>query len=177
MGCSSDPPAGSLPLFPLRIQQVDSPGCHLTPGFPALQALSADCIRNTSLPGRCDYFSNACCDLKSSNSFKSTAKFQVAYCHFAFSQTMDTQSTTSIGRGGADEVLMLKMALNLEKPGHAHSRQAAGARGAGPALANPRPGAISPARPVSPTRGRTMGGGAGSTLTCKEETPSNSESP
>ena len=74
---------------------------------------------------------------------------------------MDTQSKTSMGRGGADEVLMLKMALNLAQLGHADSRWAAGARGAGPALVSPRPGAISPARPVSPPEGGSREGKQG----------------
>lgn len=42
---------------------------------------------------------------------------------------MDTQSKTSV-KGGADEFLMLKMALNLEKSGRADPRKTAGARGA-----------------------------------------------
>lgn len=127
-------PPPHAPLSPPSTQQPDSQGqrCHPTLGSQAPRALSADCVRNTSLLGRCDYFSNAhrcCCDVKSTNSFKSTAEFKVAYCHFAFSQTMDTQSKTSV-KGGADEFLMLKMALNLEKSGRADPRKTAGARGA-----------------------------------------------
>ena len=89
---------------PPSSQQPDGIGqwCLLTLGSQAPQALSVDCIKNTSPLGSCDYFSNAhrcCCDLRSSNSFKSTAGFKVAYCHFAFSQTMDTQSKTSVKEG------------------------------------------------------------------------------
>lgn len=86
---------------PPRWPQGVLPASNMPPAPPCFspQALSAECIRNTSFLHRCDYFSNAfgcCCVLKSTNSFKSIAEFKVACCHFAFSQTMDTQSITSV---------------------------------------------------------------------------------
>lgn len=47
---------------------------------------------------------------KNTNPFGGTAmEFKVAFCHVAFSQTMGTQSETSV-KGGVDAFLMLKMA-------------------------------------------------------------------